>query len=165
MLLKRAIEILEKSKEFKGFKKENPDFYLAHAFTIIDKIQEDWQIGYYSKTRDKVVVFIVGKKITITPEEEVFKKPEKKITGLDMKNVKIDLEKAVEQAQFLVDTKYKGEIVSKTIVIVQNLEKELYNMTLVTLAMNIINIKVDAVTGKVIHHERQSIMGLGKQES
>ena len=165
MLLKKAIEILEKSKEFKDFQKENPDFYLAHAFTIIDKIQEDWQIGYYSKTKDRVVVFVVGKEITISPEEEVFKKTKKKINGLDMNNVKIDLEKAVEKAQTLVDAEYKGEIVNKTIVIVQNLKKEQYNMTLVSLAMNIINIRVDASNGEILHHSRQSIMGLGKQDS
>lgn len=163
MLLKKAIKILEASKEFKKFQKKNPDFYLVHAFTIIENIQEDWQVGYYSKTKDRVVVFMVGKKITLSPEEEVFKKPEKKVSKLNIKKVKINLEKAVEKAQALVDTKYKGEIVNKTIVIVQNLKKELYNITLVTLAMNIINIRVDASNGDILHHTRQSIMGLGKQ--
>ncbi|NQU98749.1 hypothetical protein HQ533_04735 [Candidatus Woesearchaeota archaeon] len=163
MLLKTAIKNIEASKEFKDFKKNNQDFYLVHAFTLIDKVQQDWQVGYYSKTKDKVVVFLTGKEITKSPEEEVFKKPGHKVKELNMKNIKLNLEQAIKKANELVKKKYSAELVNKTICILQNLETELYNLTLVSQAFNIINIKIDAKTGEVLHESRQSILGLKKQ--
>ncbi|MFC2134548.1 hypothetical protein ACFLTH_08020 [Bacteroidota bacterium] len=163
MLLKVAIKKLEESKEFKEFKKENPEFYLAHAFTIIDKIQTDWQIGYFGNKHEKVVVFMVGKEISQSAEEEVFKKPEDRVKKLDMNNVKIDLEKAFEICEKLLEEKYKGEIINKTIAILQNLETELYNITLVCQSMNLINVKIDANNEKILHESRESIMGLKKE--
>jgi len=180
MLLKTAVKKIESSKVFKDFKNRNPDFYLAHAFTIIDKIQQDWQTGYYSRTKDKVVVFMIGKEtqsrksagmpkekllsITRSQEEEVFKKPGERVKKLDLKKVKINLEKAIDISEKLLKKKYPAEIVTKTIVILQHLETELYNLTLVTKSLNIINIKIDANNGKVLHESRQSILGLKKND-
>ncbi|MBU0472211.1 MAG: hypothetical protein KKF89_01065 [Nanoarchaeota archaeon] len=162
MLLKKAIEKIESSKAFKDFKEENPEFYLAHAFTIIDKIQQEWQVGYYGKKRDKVVVFITGETITKSPEEEIFKKPGHHVKELDLKKVKLTLETAINKAEELVKKKYSAEIVNKIICILQNLETELYNLTLITQAFNIINIRIDAKNGEVLRESRQSILGLKK---
>ncbi|MBU1202400.1 MAG: PepSY domain-containing protein [Nanoarchaeota archaeon] len=162
MLLKTAIKKLEESKEFKEFIKENKNHYLAHAFTIIDKIQQNWQIGYYGKETDKVVVFEVGKNISRFPEEEVFKKPEHKVKPLNLKKIKLTLEEALNIAEKLVSEKYSYETINKTIVIVQNLETEMYNLTLVTQTLHIINIKIDAHTGTILKEFRQSVMGLNR---
>lgn len=164
MILKKAIEKIEASEEFKKFKKENPDFYLAHAFTMVEKVQQDWQVGYYSKTKDMVVVFIVSKTVEMSPEEEVFKKPGKVVKKLDMKKVKLGLEKAIDISNKVMDEKYSAELVNKTIIILQNIETEMYNITLVTHTLNIINIKIDAKSGEVLSEARQSIMGLKRDE-
>lgn len=163
MLLKTAIKHVETSNIFKEFKKENPEVFLAHAFTIIHNLQGDWQLGYYSKTKDKVVVFEIGKQITRSPEEEVFKKPEDRVKPLNMKNVSITLEDAIEIAEKLVKEKYSAEIVSKIIAILQNLGTEIFNLTLITQTFNIINVRIDSKTGKILSEARQSIMGLRKE--
>ncbi|MFH1590142.1 MAG: hypothetical protein ABIB43_06260 [archaeon] len=163
MILKKAIEKIESSDVFKAFKKDNPDFYLAHAFTIIERVQQEWQVGYYSKTKDKVVVFLAKKEIEKSPEEEVFKKPGKKVKELKLANIKVGLERAIDISNKVIDEKYSAEYLTKTIVILQNLETEMYNLTLVSQSMNIINIKIDAKSGKVLSEGRQSIMGLRKE--
>ncbi|MAG38543.1 hypothetical protein CMO90_00465 [Candidatus Woesearchaeota archaeon] len=164
MELKKAIKQLESSKEFKEFKKKDKTHKLAHAFTILDKEeQQDWQIGYYSKKSDKVIVFTVGKEITISPEEEVFKKPGHKVELLDLKNVSITLEEAIKKSEEIVKKKYSAEIINKTIVILQCLKTEMYNLTLVSQSFNIINIKINSKNGKVLHESKQSIIELGKR--
>ena len=161
MLLKKAIDKIEGSKVFKDFKKENTEYYLAHAFTMIDKVQGDWQVGYCNKN-DKVVVFEAGKEVEKKPEEKIFKKPDDTVNKLDLKKVELDLEKGVEIAEDLLEEKYKGEFVTKIIAILQNLETELYNITLVTQSFNLVNVRVDAKTGKVLKHSKESILGLKK---
>lgn len=162
MLLKVAVENIENSEVFKSFKEKNPEFYLAHAFTTIDNIQGNWLVGYYSKSKDKAVVFEADKEIKRHPEEDIFKEPDKKVEELDLKKVKISLEKALAKAENLKIEKYSAETVKKIIVILQKLETELYNLTLVTETFNMINVKIDANTGDVISESITSILGLKK---
>ncbi|MBU1030257.1 MAG: hypothetical protein KKB65_03425 [Nanoarchaeota archaeon] len=163
MLISKAIDKIKGSKEYKELLKEHPNIYLAHAFTMVDKIQSDWQIGFYNPDNDQVVVFEVGKTVSMSSHEEVFKKPETKIQKLDLKNVKINLEKAINISEKLVEKKYSAEKINKTIVILQNLECELYNLTLVTHTLHIISIKIDARTGEVLSEAKNSIMSLKKE--
>lgn len=164
MELKTAIEKLEQSELFSEFKKENPDYYLAHAFTIVDKVQMDWQIGYYGKKKDNVFVFEVGAEVSKHPQSEVFKKPGTIVKELKLDDVRISLEQAVNITDELVKEKYSFETITKTIVIIQNLEKEIYNLTLVTATFHIINVKIDTITGEIISEVRESILGgIGNQ--
>jgi hypothetical protein len=164
MLLKEAIKKLESTKEFKDFLKEGSDCYLAHAFTMLDNDKSDWQIGYYNKDHDRVVIFEVGDDSLIRhPEDELFKKTNKAVKKLDMSKVNIDLEKALNIAEDLRKEKYSSEIVNKKIIIIQNIETQMYNLTLVTHTFNIINIKIDASSGDIISESRQSILGLRKE--
>jgi len=164
MKLKEGIAKLEGSKVFKDFLDENPDHYLAHAFMMYGT--DEWQIGYYGKKEDKVVVFMVqeGEDVKRNPAEEVFKKPESKIKELNLEDVKIDLEEAIGIADKLMKEKYPVENVTKTIVIVQNLDKVVYNLTIVTHTFNIINVKINAGSGEIISESKHSILGdLGYQ--
>lgn len=164
MEVKKAIKKLEGSEEFKEFIKENPHYELAHAFTMINSVQGPWQIGYYSKEKDKVVVFEVDKKITRGEEEEVFKEPGKKVNGLDLEEVDITLEKAIDIANKTCKKKYPAEKVNKTIAILQTLKKAVFNITLTTASFNMINMRINAQTGKVENINIQSILTLGKND-
>ncbi len=164
MELKNAIDKLKLSEEFTKFKEENSNYYLAHAFSIVDTEEIEWQVGYYGVEKDNVIVFEVGDIVTVHPQSEVFKKPGTTVKELKLEDIKISLKQAAEIADELVKKKYSAETINKTIAIIQNLELPLYNLTLVTATFHIINIKINADTGEIISETRESIMGgLGTQ--
>ena len=92
---KEALAILEESKEFKNWRKKNPDAYLSYGFFVVEAADDNWKIGYYHKKKDKITSFNVGKKITIEPQAEIFKKEKTKVNAIDMDEVKLDLADAV----------------------------------------------------------------------
>jgi len=162
--IKGLVNEVESSKEFKGYKEDNKEAYLAHFFCMKDKDVEkgNWQAGYYSKEQDKITVFETNP-VKKLPEEEVFKK-EDLVKPLIISNVKIEPEEAFEKIDELLKKDYSAEIVTKKIVLLQTLEKELYNITLITQSLSLINIKIDANTGEFISHEKKSIMSLKADE-
>lgn len=164
MNLSKVVKEVESSKAFKQFIKQHKDYFLAHCFTMVSQGEKKfkWELGYYSEKADKLVVFETSPKINMRPEEEAFKK-EGSIKKLDLKKVKASVSKALKACEELVAAKYPGKSVTKRIIILQNLEAQVYNVTLVTLGFDIINIKVDAVTGKALSDNIQNIMSLGRR--
>jgi|FLOH01.1.fsa_nt_gi hypothetical protein len=163
MLLKKALEKLQENKEFKNYTNKHKESFLSHAFTMVDKVQGSWQIGYCNPKTDKVIVFEIDKEIDVKPEEDIFKKPGQKVKPLDLSKVKLNLEQVMKITNDLVEKNHSAEIVNKTIVILQNLGKNLYNLTLVCQSFNIINIRIDATSGEILLETKQSIMGLRKE--
>ena len=156
---------VEKSKDFRKLKKENPEFYLAHAFTMIDENEKKgaWELGFYSPERDRLAVFETEPKVRLKSEDEVFKQ-EGIVKPLDVKKIKVSFQKAMELCDELLKSKYSAQTVTKRIVIIQSLERPMYNVTLVTRSFSILNIKIDCQTGEVISDNLQSLMKLGTWE-
>lgn len=167
MDLKQTIKKVENSKAFKSFIKAQPDYFLAHCFAMLESNEKEkdikWELGYYSEKTDKVVVFETMPKVNMRPEEDAFKK-DGTIKKLGLGKVKINIGKALKICDELVDKKYPNRSITKKIIILQNLEKEVYNITLVTLSFDILNIRIDANTGDVLSDNIQSIMGLGRRD-
>jgi len=161
MDFKNIIGQVEESNEFKTFIKKNPHYYLVHVFTMVDSETIGvWQIGYYSKDTDKLVVFESHDDLVyIHPEADALKK-EEYIQPLDLSKLKISKNDANEIYDNTLKENYPNEIKSKTIVLLQNLPEygQVWNITLVTLALSVINIKIDAETGKVIKHTKENMM-------
>jgi hypothetical protein len=165
MILSQALKSVKSSKVFKEFIKANPSYYLVHCFTMFKEGDREykWELGYYSPEKDNLVVFEAGDEVVMKPEEEAFKR-EGTIKKLEAQKVKVTLGKALEACDELVKKKYPGQGVTQRIIIIQNLEQQVYNITLVTLGFNIINIRIDASTGKVLSDNIQSILSLGKRD-
>ncbi|MBN2052443.1 PepSY domain-containing protein [Candidatus Woesearchaeota archaeon] len=164
MNIKDALKKVEASRAFKQFRKEHKDYYLVHCFAMVAEGEKDykWELGYYSEKRDKLVVFEAGQEITMRPEEDAFKK-EGTIKKLELGKVKASVAKVLKACDELVQKKYPGKSITKRIIILQNLETQVYNITLVTLSFDILNIRVDAVSGKILSDNIQNIMSLGKR--
>ena len=141
---KKAVEKVEKSKEYKEFKAENPDYYLASCFDMGD----GWTIGYYSIKTDEIITFDADP-IKQNPPDHVFKK-EDVLKELDLSKVKFPFDKAKKMASDLHKKKYSAHKVNKTIVILQDHGQLMYNITMITSSFNVINIKIDAISGKLI---------------
>lgn len=147
---------LTSSKELKNWKKNNPQTYLSHFYCQLDssfKQKSAWEIGFYNKEHDKITIFIIGKKITIKPEEEVFKK-QGTVEELDLEKVKIDSQQALEIFQKTKQEHYSQEILLNGFLILQKFQNEtLWNISFATKSLSILNIKIDAVDKKVISHQ------------
>jgi len=164
MIIKQIIKKVEANKLFKSFIKKHPDYFLAHCFAMASQGDKKfkWELGYYSEKTDKLVVFETEPNVNMRPEEEAFKK-EGTIKKLDIKKVKVSITKAMKICDGIIDKKYPNRNITKSIIILQNLEKQMYNITFVTISFDILNIKIDASTGEVLSDNIQNIMGLGKQ--
>ncbi len=105
MKLKDVIQKLEANSAFKEWRKKNKSYYLAHAFMMMDKANANmWQIGYYDKEKDKVTTFIIeGDNIKISPELNIFKRPDATVEKLDVSKVKIGTIQAIETAEKAVN--------------------------------------------------------------
>ncbi|MBW3015405.1 hypothetical protein KY330_03220 [Candidatus Woesearchaeota archaeon] len=164
MIFREALNLLEKSSVFGDWKKDNKDYFLSVGFLTIDNTgakQYPWTIGYYSPKEDMIVSFNIDKEVSIIGKDKVFKRPDENIFELDMKHVKLDLPEVIKKADDFQNEKYR-EIIVKTLLLVQNLENfgNVWNVTLVTKALNAINMKINASDGKILDDKMGSLMDL-----
>ena len=161
---KEALKILEESKEFKEWKKKNPEAYLSYGFFMVEENDANWKIGYYHKKADKVTSFNIGKnKIMIEPETEVFKKEETKIEAIELNKIKLDLAEAVAIANQLQKEEYASENPQKIICILQKLKKhQVWNITFLTQNFNTLNFKIKSDSGRVIEKKLANVIEFRK---
>lgn len=157
--VKEKLAIMEDSDMFKDWRKRNPDSYLTHAFCMHDGTSiDEWQFGYYNKSRDKIATFVLDDDVTLMPESDVLKKDDL-LNKLDIENVKIDVTKALEISKKLQEEKYKGQLPLKTIILLQHLNEGLvWNITYLTVAFKTLNIKVSAIDGKIADSSLKSLI-------
>lgn len=168
MELKEALAKLEKDGEFNKWKKSKANSYFSYAFRMLmDSGENDWQIGYYDKTADKITTFVVGgDSVEMKPEEEVFKKESMEVLPIDRKKVKLNLSGIVEAAKNFQHKEYPHDTPVKIIVILQNLGNlgNVWNITFVTAAFNTLNMKINAKNGTIMEHKLSSILSFKKEE-
>jgi hypothetical protein len=157
---------LIESDLFKEFISKSNGFYLVHVYSMTgtagtagDKHLGGLEFGFYNEETDKIVVFETSP-LKMRPEEDAFKEG-KTINLLDLSLVKISLEEVMIIAEKKRKEKYPSEIVYKNILILQNIESQVWNVTLISMAFNIINMKIDAETGELLDSSIHSIMNLG----
>lgn len=162
MHFKKLIHDIEASQEYKAWKAEHEKAYLAHAFVMTDPsgTTGEWQIGYFNPEDEKIttMIFKAGKVDINT--DEVFKRPDDKVIPVNLDEVEVGYEQAKENAEELRKTDYSRELPTKIISVLQNLPDFglIWNMTLVTQSLNTLNIKVDAVDGKIKDKKLTSLM-------
>jgi hypothetical protein len=163
MDFQNVVGIIEGSKEFKEFMHQHPHYYLVHVFTTVDSETVDnnlWQIGYYSKDTDKIVVFEnQNDMVFIHPAAEALKKDEY-IQKLNLVELKVSRTETMKICNDAIKEHYPKEIFSKAICLLQNLPEfgQVWNITIVTLALGVINVKIDAINGKVLKHTKENLM-------
>lgn len=158
----KAVKALQKIKIFKEFKKKNPKAYLASCVTIIDgKNIGDWQLDYYQPEKHKMTTFILKDKVELKGEDDIFQKEKKEIKELHLKNMKISLEKVLEILEGLRKEKYGGDFPNKIIAVLQMLgNKAVWNLTLLTTTLKILNVKLNAGNGTVLEERIENVFSL-----
>ena len=154
MNFREVLKKIESSKEFKEYKKQNKDSFLADIFTIIkEKENFDWQLDYYSKSRDKITSFVIQDKEIVKKEAEIFRKDDSEIIKLNLNNVKIPVEKALGD----INKKTK-EKPNEIIIALQVINKrETWNITYLTTSFRTLNTKIDAKSGKILSQDEASL--------
>ncbi|MBW3013247.1 hypothetical protein KY340_03495 [Candidatus Woesearchaeota archaeon] len=150
-------------------KKQSID-YLAHFFVMLDSEFNEsgnWQIGFYNKEEDMVIVFELMQDKTINmTESKPLKLKEHHVVGeLALDEVKMEFNDAIERLRQVMKEKYPSESAVKIIVLLQELENlPVWNLTVVTSTYNTLNVKLDAKNNKVIDHSLSSLLSWGTQQ-
>ena len=159
---KEALKILEKSQEFKEWKKNNPQDHLSYGMFIVEDKEREWKIGYCNK-ENQLTSFNIGKKITIEPDEEALQKKKQKILGLDKEKLKLDLAEAVAIANDTQKEEFATETPTKIVAIVQKLDiGQIWNITFLTQSFNTLNFKIDSSNGNVIEKKISPLFQMQK---
>ena len=146
----------------------------------------EWLVSYYDKKDDSFTTFSsLGTQRAA--KEQAFKKG-KSLPKLDADAIRVGISKGIEIAEGVRASSYKGEETSRVIAILQPLTQDeilagnesdsgskgnsknkaspaaansirpVWNVTYITTAYNVINVKVDAETGKVLSHRLSGVM-------
>lgn len=163
MDLHETLARLTRNSIFKDWHVKNKDYFLAHAFVMLDQPNKGiWQIGFYNAEKERMVTFVVSETdIQHTEDQEVLKETTG-IQPLKPEDVTLTVEDALKTAKICMQENYRAEIPLKEFFIIQNAEEHtMFNITYFTQSLKTINIKIDAKTGKMIKHSMQSLAEFG----
>ncbi|MEK6835222.1 MAG: hypothetical protein AABX61_03095 [Nanoarchaeota archaeon] len=146
---------LVNDKKFKSWINKNKDSYLCSVFLLKDQEKSSgWQFDYYLPKKKRMATFVVADEINVSKNQKIFTKSTS-IDQINLKDVKFSFDNVVK----LVMPKYKGKRFVKEIIIIQSLDsKLLWNVSLVTTDFNLINLKIDAVDGKILEETSSSLL-------
>ena len=158
-----VLKQVQRTEEFQTWKKDHENYFLAHAFVLLDEPNKDiWQIGFYNSEKEKMATFIYDKgSISIVPDQEVLKTGDS-IKPLLQEDVKLTVAEALEKAKEVMEEHYKGKQVMKTFFIIQHIEdRSVFNITHLTQGFETINIKVSTIDGKIVKHSVSRLAEFG----
>jgi hypothetical protein len=160
--LKDTLAKLEKEGKFGEYKKDNPDAYLVSGFFMVEKVGVDdivWQVDFYSKKTAKITSFVLNKTLEVKGEQDVFQEKKKVLGPLNLNQIKVGFRQCLDIVNELIDKKYPSETPSKIIVVLQMLDGlAVWNITYLTQAFKVLNVKVNAESGDVIKDTIENIL-------
>ena len=77
---------------------------------------------------------------------------------LNLDDVKIDFDEALKIMDNIKNQKYKSENVLRKIVVLQYIKRQLWNMTFLMSSLNLLNVRIDSESGKVLSENVENIM-------
>jgi len=158
-----AWEKLQKDSAYMEWQKSHSKSYLYVFFTIMQDKEAAWEVGFFNPKENTAASFLVGDAIEQTQENSrIFKPEDQKVQELNLKKVKISLDGALNIFETVRLEKYAKETPSKKIVILQNLKKPAWNITYLTAALNVLNIKIDAGTGIILEESLTSALSFNQ---
>lgn len=167
MDLRKILDKLKKNRDFRKWKDKTDDAFFSYAFKIPQEMgPEEWQMGFYSRRRDKITTFVMkGESIEIKPEEEVFKQEGIKVYEIELDKINLSLEDAIKKADEFQKKNFPKDASVKTIAILQNMPEtgNIWNITYLTGSFNTLNMKISASSGKMVYHSLASVFSFGKQ--
>ena len=161
--LKKFLSNIKKSHEFKEWHKENKDSYLSDCFALLndryDLNKIDWQVDYYNPHNDEMTSFSEkDNKVSIKKDQKILKDKRDIVKELDVSKVKTNADDVIKK----IKEKYPDQIPNKIIVILQNIDITVWNITFVTRSFNVLNVKIDAENADVIDESLKPVFEIKK---
>ena len=165
MKLKDVLERVEGSKVFEYWKKDNEESYLSSFFKIIEAEDKNWwQLDFYNPKKDKMTSFVAEKEIKLVGKDsKIFKREHDQVSELSLDNVNVDEKKAVQITLDLLKDKYDNAKVTKKIVILQNVQSIIWNISLLTPTLKLLNVRIDADSGAVLEDSYKNMLEFRSQ--
>lgn len=154
------IQEVEESEAFETFSRESPEAYLVHVFSNVKQGQDGVEVGYYLPGKDAITVFTRAP-VKARPPEDVFKE-HGTVPRLEIGKVEVGFARARALADEYRKEHYPTHPVMQEICILQQMDVPVWNMTLVTQTLNMLNLRIDAASGAVIRTDMQNILSLRK---
>ena len=146
MNLKEEYSNITNSEEFEELEKEFPEIFLSSIF--LDT--KGWQFNFYYN--NKLITFVLENDLIKTEESEIYEK-NKEFEKLDLSEVKIELEQVKKITENLTE-----EEITKKIIILQQKQVPFWNLTYITSSLNVLNIKINAISGEIMEQNTENIM-------
>jgi hypothetical protein len=155
MNFKEALSKLKKSPEFKRFKKEHKDSYLCTGFFIIDSegTNGTTQLNFQMRN-EKIAAFSVGEDINVKIEDLMIREKIPKLKESINKDID-DLQGILKRQ--IKEKDIRGKISKVMAILTNDGKNEIWNVTCFLELMQIINIHVDANSGKVLKSEKMAL--------
>jgi len=163
MNIKKILGEIKKSKKYLEWSKGHKEYILSNVFVMLEDSENigDIQFGFCDHKGEKITSFVFDKEVKDMFEDDIFKKPESKVSKIEIEEVKIEIEEALKIANQSNEKYYPSEFATKKMLILQNIEGVIWNTTFITKSFNMINFKIDAKEGKLLKHEKKSLLQLG----
>ena len=165
MKLQDVLERVESSKTFEYWKKDNEGSYLSSFFKIVEAEDKNWwQLDFYNPKKDKMTSFVAEKEIKLVGKDsKIFKREHDKVEKLILEKVHVDAGKAVQICLDLLKDKYDNAKVTKKIVILQNVQSIIWNISLLTPTLKLLNVRIDADSGAVLEDSYKNMLEFRSQ--
>lgn len=134
---------------------------LVHVFCHEKGGAAPVELGYYSPADDTITVFRTQPVMALLPEK-IFK-GEKELEELQIDAVRIGLAHAKELADAQRRRTHLHHPVAQGIYLLQQLDGPVWNVTLVTATLHMLNYKFDAVTGELRSSQYSSLLDFGEK--
>ena len=164
MNFSQTLEAIEKSKEFKEFKKEHEDDYLCAGFFVLDFEQgiNQQQLDYSLKD-GTIFTFSLSENEIVVKEAETIEGKKQKLPELN-KEVKIDLENLKEIAEKRKEKEGIENRITKIIAILQKHEdKQIWNLTCMMEGFGILQVHINSETGEILKFEKRNLFDFVKK--
>ncbi|RLE41209.1 hypothetical protein DRJ16_06645 [Candidatus Woesearchaeota archaeon] len=160
---KQAVQKVKESTEFQQWKNRRKNTFLCFGMIIPEK-EDYWSIGFYDPEKDEITNFIAGKTVIKEKPDKVFKTKSMQVLPIQLDELKIKSTDALEKARSIEKEKYSSETPIETILIIQNLKPFglIWNITIVTMSLTSINIKINATTGELLQEKKISLFSFKK---
>lgn len=162
MRVQEMFEVVLNSTAFKEWEKTHQESFLSSFFITHGGGKREVQLDFYNTPTDTISSFALAKENVslLQDEETIVKEKEVKISKLDLSQVAIEEERVRETVRTVKESKYERESISKIILILQNLDRPLWNVNAITNSCNLLHLKINAATGEVMEEKFDSIISL-----
>ena len=156
--LKSILSLLESSELFKSWQQKHKDSFLSSCF-IVD--EQGWQLAFYSPKKNKISTFLKDR--LIQSDSAIFKLDKERVKQLNIDEVKVDKQQVLDIAEKEFNEKQPGTRAVKNIIVLQHVDKLMWNITYLTSSLFIFNVKIDAISGSIISNETISTIMPGEK--